>query len=95
MRIGVGPLEDRFVRLEPFEDGLKAEVRAALDCDPEAWAIMVGSAQGEHFDGWWTAALAAMRAGTRIAYAAQIDTSPPPGIERVDTQTRFTLVYGF
>lgn len=31
----------------------------------------------------------------RIAYAAQIDTSPPPGIERVDTQTRFTLVYGF
>ena len=31
----------------------------------------------------------------RIAYSAQIDTSPPPGIERVDTQTRFTLVYGF
>ncbi|WP_428632594.1 DUF481 domain-containing protein [Sphingopyxis sp.] len=31
----------------------------------------------------------------RIAYAAQIDTSPPPGIESVDTQTRFTLVYGF
>ena len=71
MRIGAGPLEDRFVRLEPFEDGLKAEVRAALDCDPEAWAIMVGSAQGEHFDGWWTAALAAMRAGTRIAYAVR------------------------
>jgi len=71
MRIGAGPLEDRFVRLEPFEDGLKAEVRAALDCDPEAWAIMVGSAQGEHFDGWWTAALTAMRAGTRIAYAVR------------------------
>lgn len=31
----------------------------------------------------------------RIAYSAQIDTSPPPGIESVDTQTRFTLVYGF
>lgn len=31
----------------------------------------------------------------RIAYSAQIDTSPPPGIEKVDTQTRFTLVYGF
>lgn len=31
----------------------------------------------------------------RIAYAAQIDSSPPPGIESVDTQTRFTLVYGF
>ena len=31
----------------------------------------------------------------RIAYSAQIDTSPPPGVESVDTQTRFTLVYGF
>lgn len=31
----------------------------------------------------------------RFAYSAQIDTSPPPGIESVDTQTRFTLVYGF
>ena len=31
----------------------------------------------------------------RIAYSAQIDTSPPPGIESVDTQTRFSLVYGF
>lgn len=31
----------------------------------------------------------------RIAYSAQIDTAPPPGIESVDTQTRFSLVYGF
>lgn len=31
----------------------------------------------------------------RIAYSAQIDSSPPPGVESVDTQTRFTLVYGF
>ncbi len=31
----------------------------------------------------------------RVAYSAQIDSSPPPGIESVDTQTRFTLVYGF
>jgi N-acetyltransferase len=71
MRIATVPLEDRFVRLEPFEDGLKDEVRAALDCDPEAWAAMVGSAQGEYFDGWWESALTAMRAGTRIAYAVR------------------------
>ncbi|MFN6982448.1 MAG: GNAT family N-acetyltransferase [Brevundimonas sp.] len=71
MRIVPVPLEDRFVRLEPFEDRLKDEVRAALDCDPEAWAAMVGSAQGEHFDGWWESARAAMRAGTRIAYAVR------------------------
>ncbi len=31
----------------------------------------------------------------RIAYSAEIDTRPPPGIENVDTLTRFTLVYGF
>jgi len=71
MRIVPVPLEDRFVRLEPFEDGLKDEVRAALNCDPEAWAAMVGSAQGEHFDGWWDSALTAMRSGTRIAYAVR------------------------
>lgn len=71
MRIVPVPLEDRFVRLEPFEDGLKDEVRAALNCDPEAWAAMVGSAQGEHFDGWWESALTAMRSGTRIAYAVR------------------------
>ncbi|WEK41564.1 MAG: GNAT family protein [Candidatus Brevundimonas colombiensis] len=71
MQIGAGPLEDRFVRLEPFDDALRAEVRAALDCDPDAWAIMVAPAWGEHFDGWWAAALAAMRAGTRIAYAVR------------------------
>ena len=31
----------------------------------------------------------------RIAYSADIDTNPPPGIEKVDTLTRLTLVYGF
>ena len=71
MRIATVPLENRFVRLEPFEDGLKAEVRAALDCDSQAWDIMVAPAYGAHFDGWWDGALAAMRTGTRIAYAVR------------------------
>ncbi|PKP98813.1 MAG: DUF481 domain-containing protein [Alphaproteobacteria bacterium HGW-Alphaproteobacteria-13] len=31
----------------------------------------------------------------RFSYSAEIDTNPPPGIESVDTLTRFTLVYGF
>lgn len=31
----------------------------------------------------------------RLAYSAEIDTNPPPGIEKLDTLTRFTLVYGF
>ncbi len=71
MRIGAEPLEDRFVRLEPFEDGLKAEVQAALDCDAAAWNIMVAPAYGAHFEAWWDSALAAMQAGTRIAYAVR------------------------
>ncbi|HEY0928210.1 GNAT family protein [Brevundimonas sp.] len=64
-------LEDRFVRLEPFTPALEAEVRAALDCDPDAWDIMVGAAYGDHFDGWWASALAAMAAGSRIAFAVR------------------------
>lgn len=31
----------------------------------------------------------------RVAYSAEIDSNPGPGIEKVDTLTRFTLVYGF
>jgi putative salt-induced outer membrane protein len=31
----------------------------------------------------------------RLSYSADIDTKPQPGIEKVDTLTRFTLVYGF
>ena len=71
MRIAMVPLEDRFVRLEPFEEASRGEVRAALDCDPDAWGIMVAPAYGDHFDGWWASALAAMRAGSRIAYAVR------------------------
>lgn len=64
-------LEDRFVRLEPFTPALEDEVRAALDCDAEAWSIMVGAAHGDHFDGWWVSAMTAMAAGSRIAWAVR------------------------
>ena len=58
-------------------------------------STIIGEANGS------TSSLTALNAkltgalSARIAYSAQIDTSPPPGIESVDTQTRFTLVYGF
>lgn len=71
MILAVAPLEDRLVRLEPFTAVLEAEVRAALDCDPEAWSVMVGAAWGPHFDGWWRSALNAMGQGTRIPYAVR------------------------
>ena len=71
MNLAAVALINPFVRLEPFEAGLEAEVRAALDCDPDAWDIMVGAAYGEHFDGWWRSALAAMAEGSRIPYAVR------------------------
>lgn len=64
-------LENEFVRLEPFSEGLKQEVRAALDCDPTAWAGMVTAGYGPHFEAWWLSASKAMVAGTRIPYAVR------------------------
>ena len=71
MKLSPVVLEDRFVWLEPFTAGLEGELRAALDCDPEAWNGMVSAAYGEHFDGWWAAALKAMVGGSRIAFAVR------------------------
>lgn len=71
MKLEVRPLENRWVRLEPFTAALEGEVRAALDCDSDSWDVMVGAAYGPHFDGWWASALKAMEAGTRIAYAVR------------------------
>ena len=62
------PLEGSFVRLEPFADALKEEVRAAVDCDPETWAIMADNASGEHFEAYWAGACGAPLTD-RMAYA--------------------------
>ncbi len=64
-------LENAFVRLEPFDPAIRDEVRAALDCDAAAWDGMVAAACGPHFDGWWAAALAAMKIGSRIPWAVR------------------------
>lgn len=71
MTLAVAPLENRFVRLEPFTGTLEGEVRAALDCDAPSWDIMVAAAYGPHFDGWWRSALRAMGQGSRIAWAVR------------------------
>ena len=46
-------------------------MRAALNVDPDSWAVMVGTAHGEHFDRFWTSALRDMQAGTKVAYAVR------------------------
>jgi RimJ/RimL family protein N-acetyltransferase len=71
MRLVAVPLENRFVRLEPLVSTLEDEVRAALDCDPASWDIMVAAAYGPYFDDWWHSALRAMAQGTRIAWAVR------------------------
>lgn len=56
MRLEPVTLDGRFVRLEPLTSANREEVRRALDCDPEAWSIMVNVGCGEHFDRWWSGA---------------------------------------
>lgn len=79
MALGIVPLENRFVRLEPFTAALEHEVRAALDCDAASWNIMVSAAHGPHFDGWWRAALSGMEQGSRIAWAVRSSTGAVVG----------------
>jgi N-acetyltransferase len=68
MNIPFQPLEGRFVRLEPFAPELKSEVRAAIDCDPETWAIMPTNPMGERFEEYWSVACSAPLT-ERMAYA--------------------------
>ena len=63
MRLDPDILQGRFVRLEPLTPELRDDVRAALDTDPDAWAIMVSNGGGEGFDGWWAEATGGMAAG--------------------------------
>ncbi|WP_432724004.1 GNAT family protein [Jeongeupia wiesaeckerbachi] len=62
-------LSGDLVRLEPYADALRDEVRAALDCDPEAWQLFMMSGQGAHFESWWTRLTDGVAAGQWIAYA--------------------------
>jgi N-acetyltransferase len=62
------PLTGTFLRLQPFAPDLKAEVRSAVDCDPDTWAIMPINPTGEGFDAYWSAACGAPP-GQRMAYA--------------------------
>jgi RimJ/RimL family protein N-acetyltransferase len=64
-------LEDAFVRLEPLAADLKEPMRAALDCDPASWDIMVGAAYGPHFEGWWSSAMTGMADGSRVTWAVR------------------------
>ena len=68
MELPLETLEGRFVRLEPFAEQLKPEVREAIDCDPETWAIMPISPMGERFEEYWSVACGAPL-NERMVYA--------------------------
>lgn len=62
-------LDGRHVRLEPYDDALRAPVRAALDCDPDAWRLFAANWQGPGFDAWWSTVTALVAQGDWVAYA--------------------------
>jgi RimJ/RimL family protein N-acetyltransferase len=68
MELPFVPLAGRFVTLEPFAPALKEEVRGAIDCDPDAWAILPTNPTGGRFEAWWSEVLAAP-AEVCLAYA--------------------------
>jgi hypothetical protein len=43
------PLTGKFLSLEPFAPHLKDEVRAAIDCHADSWAIMPINPTGDAF----------------------------------------------
>lgn len=55
MDLGFHPLQGRFVRLEPIAPEHMEDVRAAVDCDPEAWSIMLVNPRGAGFEEFWSA----------------------------------------
>ena len=71
MDLAIHPLGGRHVRLEPFTPALKDEVRAALDCDAEAWALVSSTSQGEAFDAGWDKSLRELETGESLAYAVR------------------------
>jgi len=69
LNLGRLPLVGNFVRLEPYEDAIKEELRQALDCDAEAWNVFASSGQGQHFEAWWANSEREMRADRWLSYA--------------------------
>jgi RimJ/RimL family protein N-acetyltransferase len=63
------PLTGRFVKLLPYADSLKAELRTALDVDQDAWRLFSRAGFGEHFDAWWEDSMRMAQAGNALNYA--------------------------
>jgi N-acetyltransferase len=68
MDIGFRPIEGHIVRLEPLLPAHKQEIRAAIDCDPAAWSVMLVNPVGAAFEEYWSASCGASLT-ERLPYA--------------------------
>ena len=68
MDIGFHTIERHFVRIEPLMPQHKEEIRAAIDCDPASWSIMLVNPVGAGFEEYWSASCGAPRT-ERLSYA--------------------------
>ena len=75
MKIEPRPLENAVVRLEPYADALRDELREALDIDPDSWNLLVGSAFGPAFDVWWASWSGQQAAGLATCFAVRNQTT--------------------
>ena len=55
MDIPFHPIEGRLVKMEPLMPEHKEEVRAAVDCDPTTWSILLVNPMGAGFEEYWSA----------------------------------------
>ena len=68
MDIGFHAIERHFVRIEPLMPQHKEEIRAAIDCDPVSWSIMLVNPVGAGFEEYWSASCGALPT-ERLPYA--------------------------
>jgi N-acetyltransferase len=59
MELGFHPLEGHCVRMEPLMPQHKEEIRAAIDCDPASWSIMLVNPVSAGFEQYWSASCGA------------------------------------
>ena len=67
-------LDNGFVRLEPFAEAHKEELRAACAADPATWNdLYILSMMGDHFDVHWARLAAETEAGKTLPYAVMVE----------------------
>ena len=74
MELNAQVLENRFVRLEPFEEGHREGLRAACAADPDLWRdLYIISMLGDSFDVHWARLCKEMEKGVTIPFAVVVD----------------------